>query len=136
MILFIFVSKNSLKMLFKNYWPLFFFYFIMCFQVVFFRFKRENVVQCRKWLSAWHITCQRPYHVEHTSSRPITEVKQHWARIVLRWETAWELLVLLAFFAFSVSFYMILYFVSKNCLEMIFLIIDHYFYLISQCVFK
>ncbi len=35
--------------------------------------------------------CQRPYHVEHTSSRPITEVKQHWARIVLGWETAWEL---------------------------------------------
>ena len=23
--------------------------------------------------------CQRPYHVEYTSSRPITEVKQHWA---------------------------------------------------------
>ena len=43
--------------------------------------------------------CQRPYHVEHTSSRPITEVKQHWARIVLGWETAWELLVLLAFFS-------------------------------------
>ena len=42
--------------------------------------------------------CQRPYHVEHTSSRPITEVKQHWARIVLGWETAWELRVLLAFF--------------------------------------
>ena len=21
--------------------------------------------------------CQRPYHAEHTSSRPITEVKQH-----------------------------------------------------------
>ena len=45
--------------------------------------------------------CQRPYHVEHTSSRPITEVKQHWARIVLGWETAWELLVLLAFFYFE-----------------------------------
>ena len=41
---------------------------------------------------------QRPYHVEYTSSRLITEVKQHWARIVLGWETAWELLVLLAFF--------------------------------------
>ena len=23
--------------------------------------------------------CQRPYHAEYTSSRPITEVKQHWA---------------------------------------------------------
>ena len=41
---------------------------------------------------------QRPYHVEHTSSRLITEVKQHWARIVLGWETAWDLLVLLAFY--------------------------------------
>ena len=44
------------------------------------------------------LPCQRPYHVEHTSSRPITEVKQHWARIVLRWETAWELRVPLASF--------------------------------------
>jgi hypothetical protein len=23
------------------------------------------------------LNCLRPYHVEHTSSRPITEVKQH-----------------------------------------------------------
>ena len=29
-------------------------------------------------------------HVECTGSRPITEVKQHWARLVLGWETAWE----------------------------------------------
>ena len=41
---------------------------------------------------------QRPYHVEHTSSRPITEVKQHWAWLVLGWETAWEYRVLLFFF--------------------------------------
>ena len=40
---------------------------------------------------------QRPYHVENTSSRPITEVKQRWARLVLGWETAWEPLVLLSF---------------------------------------
>ena len=33
---------------------------------------------------------QRPYHVENTSSRPITEVKQRWARLVLGWVTAWE----------------------------------------------
>ena len=38
-----------------------------------------------------------PYHIEHTSSHPISEVKQHLARIVLRSETAWDLLVLLAF---------------------------------------
>jgi hypothetical protein len=53
-------------------------------------------------LFAFH-TCQRPYHVEHTSSRPITEVKQHWARIVLGWETAWEHRVLLAFYNYLVS---------------------------------
>ena len=41
---------------------------------------------------------QRPYHVEYTSSRPITEVKQRWARLVLGWVTAWEHRVLLAFF--------------------------------------
>ena len=39
---------------------------------------------------------QRPYHIEYTSSRPITEVKQCWARLVLGWETAWEHWVLLA----------------------------------------
>ena len=32
----------------------------------------------------------RPYHTEHTPSRPIWEVKQCRARLVLRWVTAWE----------------------------------------------
>ena len=32
----------------------------------------------------------RPYHVESTGSRPITEVKQRRARLVLGWVTAWE----------------------------------------------
>ena len=35
-------------------------------------------------------SCQRPYHIEHTSSRPITEVKQRRAWLVLGWVTAWE----------------------------------------------
>ena len=39
---------------------------------------------------------QRPYHVESTGSRPITEVKQRRARLVLGWVTAWEHRVLLA----------------------------------------
>ena len=39
------------------------------------------------------LECLRPYHVESTSSRPITEVKQHWAKLVLGWVTAWEYLV-------------------------------------------
>ncbi len=32
----------------------------------------------------------RPYHVEHTASRPISQVKQRWALLVLGSETAWE----------------------------------------------
>ena len=40
---------------------------------------------------------QRPYHAEITGSRPITEVKQHRARLVLGWVTAWEPRVLLSF---------------------------------------
>ena len=49
---------------------------------------------------------QRPYHVESTGSRPITEIKQRRARLVLGWVTAWEHRVLLAsmfwpFFLFS-----------------------------------
>ena len=43
---------------------------------------------------------QRPYHVENTGSRPITEVKQRRARLVLGWVTAWEHRVLLATFFF------------------------------------
>ena len=37
------------------------------------------------------LSCRlRPYHVESTGSRPITEVKQRRARLVLGWVTAWE----------------------------------------------
>ena len=46
---------------------------------------------------------QRPYHVENTGSRPITEVKQRRARLVLGWVTAWEHRVQLALpFAFCI----------------------------------
>ena len=48
--------------------------------------------------------CQRPYHVEYTSSRPITEVKQRWVQSVLGWVTAWEHWLLLANL-FSSSFW-------------------------------
>ena len=41
--------------------------------------------------------CQRPYHVEYTASRPISEVKQRWVWLVLGWVTAWEYQMLLAF---------------------------------------
>ncbi|VDN93594.1 unnamed protein product [Brugia pahangi] len=36
----------------------------------------------------------RPYHVESTTSRPICQVKQRWAWLVLGSETAWESQVL------------------------------------------
>ena len=36
----------------------------------------------------------RPYYVEYTGSRPITEVKQRRAWLVLGWVTAWEYQVL------------------------------------------
>ena len=36
----------------------------------------------------------RPYHVESTPSRPIWQVKQRWAWLVLGSETAWESQVL------------------------------------------
>ena len=38
--------------------------------------------------------CLRPYHVENTGSRPITEVKPGRAGLVLGWVTAWEYPVL------------------------------------------
>ena len=40
------------------------------------------------------VDCLRPYHVEYTPSRPIWEVKQRRARLVLGWVTAWEYRVL------------------------------------------
>ena len=35
-------------------------------------------------------SCLRPYHVESTRSRLITEVKQHRVMLVLTWVTTWE----------------------------------------------
>ena len=54
--------------------------------------------------------CQRPYHAESTGSRPITEVKQRRARLVLGWVTAWEHRVLLAisFFFFFLFFFFLM----------------------------
>ena len=45
-------------------------------------FVETDMAECTK--------CLGPYHVESTSSRPITEVKQHRAALVLGWVTAWE----------------------------------------------
>ena len=54
---------------------------------------------------------QRPYHAESTGSRPITEVKQRWARLVLGWVTAWEPRVTLTF---SFAFFFILLFIFNT----------------------
>ena len=40
---------------------------------------------------------ERPYHVDCTTSRPLCEVKRRRARLVLRWGTTWEALVLFLF---------------------------------------
>ena len=61
---------------------------------------------------------QRPYHVEHTGSRPITEVKQRRARSVLGWVTAWEHRVPLAFccifFCFNILYCNIIYLILQH----------------------
>ena len=48
---------------------------------------------------------QRPYHVESTGFRPITEVKQRRALLVPGWVTAWEHLVLLTSLFFFFFFF-------------------------------
>ena len=54
-----------------------------------------SMFQTKIWLVDWTLSsCLLPYHVEYTSSRLITEVKQHWAELVLGWVTAWEYSVL------------------------------------------
>ena len=52
-----------------------------------------RVPSLNQWFASYAI-CLRPYHVENTSSRLITEVKQRRARLVLGWVTAWESRVL------------------------------------------
>ena len=64
--------------------------------------------QIQVYIRLFFVVCrQRPYHVESTGSRPITEVKQRRARLVLGWVTAWEHRVLLAtfFLFFSVRLF-------------------------------
>ena len=46
-------------------------------------------------------SCLRPYHVESTRSRLITEVKQHWVMLVLGWVTTWEYMMSQAKFNFE-----------------------------------
>jgi hypothetical protein len=57
---------------------------------------------------------QGPYHVERTGSRPITEVKQHWARLVLGWVTAWESRVPLAVTFCTILLCFIVFYIIKD----------------------
>ena len=62
--------------------------------------RKENKTNWKLHFDAFKTTfwgarqCLWPYLVENTSSRPITEVKQPWAWLVLGWVTAWEYQVL------------------------------------------
>ena len=47
---------------------------------------------------------ERPYHVECTTSRPLCEVKWRRARLVLRWGTTWEALVLFLLHFFATAY--------------------------------
>ena len=49
--------------------------------------QKQRLYFCLKFCFWHHL---RPYHVESTSSRPTTAVKQHWVVLVLGWVTAWE----------------------------------------------
>ena len=50
-----------------------------------------------KWAPTFVRNQERPYHVDHATSRPLCEVKRRRARLVLRWGTTWEALVLFLF---------------------------------------
>ena len=62
---------------------------------------------------------QRPYHVENTASRPISEVKQRRVWSVLGWVTAWEHQMLLAFYHFHILFFFIFYFIFSDMTDLI-----------------
>jgi hypothetical protein len=68
-------------------------------------FQRRCTIDPFKFDRFHKSSCQRPYHVEYTSSRPITEVKQRRAWSVLGWVTAWEHHVLLA----SIHFFLLIF---------------------------
>ena len=59
---------------------------------------------CKKEKYVKNLKLINKYLKKSTRSRPITKVKQRWARIVLRWVTAWELRVVLAFFIFPIFY--------------------------------
>ena len=90
---------------------IFYAFLFFCSSINFFFYVHTFI---RSFFSAYK--CLRPYLIEYTSSRSITEVKQSRAWSVLRWVTAWEYQVLQAFYFFfllSQIFYAFLYFCSS-----------------------
>ena len=85
---FFFRAKESLlNKMCKNFTVIYIVGIIECVKCFFFCFLSQRLIDTE--LIAFD-KCLRPYHVESTSSRPITEVKQHWVALVLGWVTAWE----------------------------------------------
>ena len=90
---------------------IFYAFLFFCSSINFFFYVHTFI---RSFFSAYK--CLRPYLIEYTSSRSITEVKQSRAWSVLRWVTAWEYQVLQAFYFFfllSQIFYAFLFFCSS-----------------------
>ena len=58
----------------------------------------DNFVEKFLFQNSASSSMQGSYHVGNTASRPISEVKQRWALLVLAWETSLEPRVTLRFF--------------------------------------
>ena len=100
--------------LFLKYFFLSFYYYFFSYQNPIFRIL--HIIICKRpWIyicSRNFLSRQRPYHVESTASRPISEVKQRCVWIVLGWVTAWEhqMLLVIYFLNCQQSFHLRPYF--------------------------
>ena len=74
----------------------------------------KNQISCIKSGNNVSILCLQPYHIESTSSRLITEVKQCRGRLVLGWVTAWEYQLLYTFYMGLESAQLIIVLLNKN----------------------
>lgn len=84
-----------------------------------------RIIRLRIRVDLVGINCrQRPHHAEKTGSRPITEVKQRRARLVLGWVTAWEHRVSLPPNSFAICHYLsYLWCADKVCMYVCIIII-------------
>ena len=101
----------------------------------------SNAILCRyKYALNKSVNCQRSYLDENTSTHSTTEVKHRWARIVLGWVTAWELLVALTFYFLCEYLHSTLKYFNKTYVCMYVCITAHYITLhyitVSYCNVK